>query len=176
MLKIIIINFFIACIGFGSGTVFISYTYEAYTRFTNISTTVIDLSIAIGMALPAPFTPKMLALITFQEYGFWQIWPALLAFVMPTVIIASFTFKNYNKFKHLHFFKQLSRYFPPLMAAITTYVILLLTIQNINTPTELKYFLAPFLCSLVLRYLFKSRSNGLLLIANTFAILLVTII
>lgn len=173
MLQIIIINFLIACIGFGSGTVFMGYVYDAYGKYTTISTNVLDISAAVAMTLPAPFTPKMLGLIAYQEYGFWVVWPAVIAFIIPTIVIASLTFKHYSKFKNIYFFKQLSKFFPPLMAAITLYIIITLTMQNVQTALEFKYFIVPLTLSLILRYGFKQYNSLILILVNVLSLIII---
>lgn len=166
MLRYLIINFIIACLGFGSGTVFISFIYDAYTRYTDVSTQTLDIATAISMALPAPISPKMLGLIAYQEYNFWFVWPAVAIFVLPTIVIVIYTFKHYNKFKNNYFFTTLSTYFPPVMGAITFYIVIELSVANVSTPVELKLFLIPLIVTLIIRYGFKIKNNGYYLIAN----------
>ncbi len=175
MLKILLINFVIACLGFGSGTVFISFIYDAYTSYTNISIQTLDIATAISLALPAPISPKMLGLIAYQEFNFWFVWPAVIIFVIPTVVIVLYTFKHYNKFKDNPFFKQLSTYFPPLMAAITAYIIIALSFSNIQSGEEFKLFIFPMIVTIIIRYGFKIKNNGLFLIANIITLILITL-
>lgn len=174
MLKFLIINFIIACLGFGSGTVFISFIYDAYTRYTDVSAQTLDIATAISMALPAPISPKMLGLIAYQEYNFWFVWPAVAIFVLPTIVIVVYTFKHYNKFKDNHFFTTLSTYFPPLMGGITLYIVLELTVANVGSPQEFKLFLIPLIVTLIIRYWFKIKNNGYYLIANIITIVILT--
>lgn len=176
MLRFLLINFIIACLGFGSGTVFISFIYDAYTKYTNVSVQTLDIATAISMALPAPVSPKMLGLIAYQEYGFWFVWPAIIVFVLPTVAIVLYTFKHYSKFKDNRFFSQLSVYFPPLMGAITAYIVIQLTVLNITNLFEFKLFIIPLLVTLIIRYGFKIKNNGYYLIANIITLILITII
>lgn len=175
MLRFLIINFLIACVGFGSGTVFISYIYDAYSNLTSVSSQTLDVATAISVALPAPISPKMLGLISYQEYGFWFVWPSIIAFVIPTITIVFYTFKHYNKFKDNTFFKVLSVYFPPIMAAITTYIVLQLSYTNITSLIEFKMFIAPLIATLVIRYGLRIKNNGYYLLANIIVLLLVTI-
>lgn len=176
MLKFLVINFIIACLGFGSGTVFIGFIYDAYTRFTDVSPQVLDIATAISMALPAPISPKMLGLIAYQEYGFLFVWPAIIIFVIPTLIIVSYTFKHYNKFKDNKFFIKLSLYFPPIMGAITAYIVIQLTYSNVTTPEEFKLFIIPLIVTLIIRYGLKIKNNGYYLIANIITLIIITIL
>lgn len=176
MLKFLIINFVIACLGFGSGTVFIGFIYDAYTKFTDVPTQVLDIATAISMALPAPISPKMLGLIAYQEYNFWFVWPAIIAFVIPTLIIVSYTFKHYNKFKDSKFFAKLSLYFPPIMGAITTYIVVQLTYSNVTTTAEFKLFIIPLIVTLIIRYGMRIKNNGYYLIANIITLIIIAIL
>ncbi len=176
MLQILIINFLIACIGFGSGTVFIGFIYDGYTKYTDISIATLDIAASISMVLPAPISPKMLGLIAYQEFNFWFVWPAIIAFVLPTIFIVNYTFKHYNKFKDNLFFNTLAKYFPPIMAAITTYIIIVLTANNVTNMLEFKYFSFPLIATLIVRYGFKQKNNGYFLIANILTLILVNII
>lgn len=176
MLRFLVINFVIACLGFGSGTVFISFIYDAYTKYTTVSPQTLDIATAISMALPAPISPKMLGLIAYQEYGFWFVWPAILIFVLPTIAIVLYTFKHYNKFKDNYFFTTLSTYFPPLMGAITAYIGIQLSFANVSTPLEFKLFIAPLIVTLIIRYGFKQKNNGYYLIANIITLLIITVV
>lgn len=172
MLKFLIINFIIACLGFGSGTVFISFIYDAYTSYTTVSAQTLDISTAISMALPGPISPKMLGLIAYQEYNFWFVWPAVFIFVVPTIVIVLYTFKHYNKFKDNDFFTTLSTYFPPLMGAITAYIVIELSLANVSSMLEFKLFIIPLIVTLVIRYVFKIKNNGYYLLANIFTLIL----
>lgn len=174
MLKILLINFIIACLGFGSGTVFISFIYDAYTSYTNVSIQSLDIATAISMALPAPISPKMLGLIAYQEFNFWFVWPAILIFVLPTICIVLYTFKHYNKFKDSKFFTVLSIYFPPIMGAITAYIAIGLSYNNVATFHEFKLFICPLVVTLIIRYGFGIKNNGYYLIANIMALFIVT--
>lgn len=173
MLRFLVINFLIACIGFGSGTVFISFIYDAYSNYTNVSLQTLDIATSISMALPAPISPKMLGLIAFQEYNFWFVWPAILAFTLPTIGIVHYTFKHYSKFKDNHFFETLAKYFPPIMGAITAYIIIQLTASNLTTEREVIYYLTPMVASFIIRYGFKIKNNGYYLIANIATLIIV---
>ncbi|WOO87967.1 chromate transporter [Mollicutes bacterium LVI A0039] len=175
MLKLLLINLIIACIGFGSGTIFISLIYDAYTTYTSVSVQTLDVATSISMALPAPVSPKMLSLIAYQEYGFWFIWPAVFVFVIPTIFIVIYTFKHYNKFKDNSFFKDLSKYFPPIMGAITAYIVIVLSINNVSTMIEFKLFIVPLVVTLLIRYGFKIKNNGYYLIANIITLFLLSL-
>ncbi len=176
MFKFLLINFIIACLGFGSGTVFISFIYDAYTKYTDVSIQTLDIATAISMALPAPISPKMLGLIAYQEFNFWFVWPAVFAFVLPTIGIVQYTFKHYNKFKDNRFFAKLSTYFPPIMGAITAYIVIQLTVTNVTNPLQFKLFVIPLIVTLIIRYGFKIRNNGYYLIANLITLILITTI
>lgn len=174
MLKFLLINFVIACLGFGSGTVFISFIYDAYTNYTNVSAQTLDIATAISMALPAPISPKMLGLIAYQEYNFWFVWPAILVFVMPTICIVLYTFKHYNKFKNNKFFVRLSKYFPPIMGAITAFIVIELSVNNVNDLYQLKLFIFPLFVTLFIRYILNIKNNGYYLIANIITLVIIT--
>lgn len=173
MLRILIINFIIACLGFGSGTVFISFIYDGYTNYSTVPIEYLDIATSISMALPGPISPKMLGLIAYQEYNFWFVWPAILVFVLPTIFIVLYTFKHYQKFKDNYFFTMLSTCFPPIMGAITAYIIITLTMSNVTTLLELKYFTIPLIATLTMRYLFKIKNNGYFLIINIILVILI---
>lgn len=173
MLKILLINFAIACLGFGSGTVFISFIYDAYTKYTDISIQTLDVATAISLALPAPISPKMLGLIAYQEYDFWFVWPAIITFVLPTIFIVLYTFKHYSKFKDNRFFGLLSKYFPPIMAAITANIIIVLSLNNIQTEAEFTLFIIPMVVTYIIRYGFSLKNNGYFLIANCITVAIV---
>ncbi len=174
MLRFLLINFTIACLGFGSGTVFISFIYDAYTNYTNVSVQTLDIATAISMALPAPVTPKMLGLIAYQEYGFWFVWPAIIIFVLPTITIVLYTYKHYSKFKDNRFFGTLSIYFPPIMGAITAYIVIQLTASNVTNLFEFKLFIIPLIVTFIIRYGFRIKNNGYYLIANIITLILIT--
>lgn len=174
MLKFLLINFVIACLGFGSGTVFVSFIYDAYTTYTNVSVQTLDIATAISMALPAPISPKMLGLIAYQEYNFWFVWPAILIFVLPTIGIVLYTFKHYNKFKDNKFFVRLSKYFPPIMGAITLYIVIALSQNNVSNVHEFKLFIIPLVVTLIIRYGLNIKNNGYYLIANIITLIVVT--
>lgn len=176
MLLFLLINFIIACIGFGSGTVFLGYIFDAYSQYTEVSTQALNIATSISMVLPAPFSPKMLGIIAYQSYGFWFIWPALFAFTIPTYLIANFTYINYNKLKDSLFFSQLSKYFPPIMGAITLNIILLLIIQNINSNIQLLFVIIPSTTTLITRFVFKVENTGGLLIISTISLWLTFIL
>lgn len=175
MLIFLLINIIIAIVGFGSGTIFISLIYDAYTNYTTISIQTLDIATAISMALPAPISPKMLGLIAFQEYGFWFVWPAVLVFVIPTILIVLYTFKHYNRFKDNIFFANLSKYFSPLMGAITAFIVIELSLNNINNALQFKYFIFPLIVTLVIRYGLKQKNNGYYLIANIITLLIISL-
>lgn len=167
MFKFLLINFLIACIGFGSGSVFLSFIYDAYINYTGVSIQTLDIATSISLVLPAPISPKMIGLIAYQEYGFTFVWPAIIAFVIPTICISLYSFKHYNKFKNNLFFKKMAKYFPPLLASITVYIIIVLCINNTTTPKQVTLFIIPLATTLILRYKANVRNNGLLIIVNS---------
>lgn len=176
MLLFLLINFIIACIGFGSGTVFLGYIYDAYSQFTSVSIESLQIATGISMVLPAPFSPKMLGLIAFQEYGFWFVWPALIAFTLPTLAIVNLTFVNYNQLKDSNFFKQLSQYFPPIMGGITLNIIIVLIIDNIHVQSDLWLICVPTLITMFIRYRLKIDNTGILLVVSAISVALTTFV
>lgn len=175
MLRILLINFIIAIVGFGSGTVFIALIYDGYLNYSDVSIQTLDLVTSIAMLLPGPVTPKMLGLIAYLEYGVLFIIPAIIIFVIPTLVFITYSYKYYERFKDSNFFKFIATYFMPLLAAITLTLLFNLIGHNVVFASSFYLFIIPMLSSLIAYFFFKVEHRVMLLMISTISYLITTI-
>lgn len=136
----------ISILGFGSGSVFLLYSYNYFVDTGIITIEQFKYYLSIAEMLPAATSVKILTLISYDLFGLIATIISITIFMIPTVLVCYGVTKLINNAKYIKFLNLLGVLFIPVLGALICFLaikVISISVSNFNQ-LLLVFFLTVF--------------------------------